>query len=294
MTSLNYDIKDKLQRLNVFEKLIVINFALFVIGLLLKNIFHFGFEWFELPSDFNDFILKPWSIITYAFIHYDFWHFLFNMVWLYFIGGMFSNMFSIKMGLNVYFLGAIFGGLLFLLGYNLFPNIFQTSPRLVGASAAIRALLIFLCAYMPTMEVRFFTFNIKLWYIGAVIVVFDVLGVVAGISDPIYGNAGGNLAHLGGAALGYVYAKQLVKGNDIGKGFEKMMDRIASLFKSSGKSPLKTVHKKKSGKVAGYTKAEFNEFNKQKKIDLILDKISKSGYDSLTKEEKEFLFKAGK
>lgn len=294
MTSLNQDIKEKLQRLNVFEKLIVVNFALFIIGLLLRNIFHLGLGWFELPSNFNNFILKPWSIMTYAFIHYDFWHFLFNMVWLYFIGKMFSNMFSIKMGLNVYFLGAIFGGLLFLLGYNLFPDVFQTRPRLVGASAAIRALLIFLCAYMPTMEVRFFTFNIKLWYIGAAIVVFDILGVIAGISDPVYGNAGGNLAHLGGAALGYMYAKQLTKGNDIGKGFEKVMDSVANLFKTSAKSPLKTVHKNRSGKVAGYSKEEFNEFNKQKKIDLILDKISKSGYDSLTKEEKEFLFKAGK
>lgn len=294
MTSLNYDIKDKLQRLNVFEKLIVVNFALFIVGLLLKNIFHFGFGWFELPSDFNDFIVKPWSILSYAFLHYDFWHFLFNMVWLYFIGGMFSNMFNIKMGLNVYFLGAIFGGLLFLLGYNLFPDTFVNKTRLVGASAAIRALLIFLCAYMPTMEVRFFTFNLKLWYIGAAIVAFDTLGVIAGISDPVYGNAGGNLAHLGGAILGYIYAKQLIKGKDIGKGFEGVMDGVVNLFKKSTSSPLKTVHKNKSSKVAGFSKKEFNEFNKQKKIDLILDKISKSGYESLTDEEKEFLFKAGK
>ena len=294
MTNLNQDIRDKLQRLNVFEKLIVVNFILFIIGLILKNIFQFGLGWFELPSDINAFIFKPWSIITYAFLHYDFWHFLFNMVWLYFVGGMFSNMFNIKMALNVYFLGAIFGGLLFLIGYNLFPSVFTTNTRLVGASAAIRALLIFLCVYMPTMEVRFFTFNIKLWYIGAAIVVFDVFGVLAGVKDPIYGNAGGNLAHIGGAILGYIYAKQLLKGTDIGKGFEKMMDNLSEFFKKSTKSPLKTVHKKKSGKVAGYTKDEFNEFNKQKKIDLILDKISKSGYDSLTKDEKEFLFKAGK
>ncbi len=294
MTSLNYDIKDKLQRLNVFEKLIVVNFALFLIGLLLKNIFHFGLNWFELPSNISEFILQPWSLVTYAFIHYDFWHFFFNMIWLYFIGGMFSNMFNIKMGLNVYFLGAIFGGLLFLLGYNLFPDTFSFGTKLVGASAAIRALLIFLCAYMPNMEVRFFTFNIKLWYIGAVVVVLDVLGVIAGISDTVNGNAGGNLAHLGGAVLGYLYARQLLKGTDIGKGFEKMMDGLSSMFKKGSKSPLKTVHKNKSGKVAGYSKEEFSEFNKQKKIDLILDKISKSGYDSLTKEEKEFLFKAGK
>lgn len=294
MTSLNHDIKDKLQRLNVFEKLIVVNFVLFILGLLLRNVFQIGLQWFELPSAISAFILKPWSLISYAFVHYDFWHFFFNMIWLYFIGGMFSNMFNIKMGLNVYFLGAIFGGLMFLLCYNLFPDTFTYGSKLVGASAAIRALLMFLCAYMPQMEVRFFTFNIKLWYIGVAVVVLDVLGIIAGISNPVNGNAGGNLAHLGGAILGYLYARQLLKGTDIGKGFEKMMDAITSMFKRGSKAPLKTVHKNKTGKVAGYSKEEFNEFNKQKKIDLILDKISKSGYDSLTKEEKEFLFKVGK
>ena len=107
-------------------------------------------------------------------------------------------------------------------------------------------------------------------------------------------NPGGNIAHLGGALLGYYYATQLAKGNDIGKGFERFMDSIAGWFKNSPKkSKLKTVHKKKS-KVGGYTKSDFTEFNKQKQIDIILDKISKSGYESLTKEEKEFLFKVGK
>ena len=294
MTSLNYDIQDKLKRLNVFEKLIIVNLVVFLLAALLRNVFNLGLNWFELPSSFNDFIVQPWTIVTYAFVHYDFWHFLFNMLWLYFIGKMFLNLFNPKLGLNVYFLGAIVGGLLFLVGYNVLPDLFPNSARLVGASAAVRALLIFLCAYLPNQEVRFFTFNIKLWYIGAAIVIFDILGVVAGIKDPILGNAGGNLAHLGGALLGYFYAKQLLKGQDIGKGFEKIMDSLSSLFKNVSKSNLKTVHRKKSGKVAGYTKAEFNEFNKQKKIDLILDKISKSGYDSLTAEEKEFLFKAGK
>lgn len=296
MTSLNQDIHDKLLRLTIYEKIIVANLLVFFTGLLIRVLMHVdaSLSWLELPSSFSAFILKPWSIVTYAFTHYDFWHILINMLWLYFIGRMFSNLFSPKKGLNIYFLGAISGGALFLLGYNLFPDLFQNYSRLVGASGAVRALLIFLCAYMPKMEVRFFTFNIKLWYIGIAILAIDVLGVVAGISDPINGNAGGNLAHLGGALLGYFYAKQLLNGKDIGKGFEKLMDSLTSMFKKSSKSPLKTVHKNKTSKVAGYTKDEFNEFNKQKKIDLILDKISKSGYDSLTKEEKEFLFKAGK
>jgi membrane associated rhomboid family serine protease len=289
MTTLTQDIKDKLSNLNVLEKIITINVVIFLLSLIIRP--YLG--WMALPSDFLDFIVKPWSIITYAFLHYDTMHILFNMLWLYFLGRMFLNLFSPKMALNIYFLGAIAGGLLFMLCYTLFPSVFQVNSRLLGASAAVRALLIFICAYMPNQDIRFFTFNLKLWYLGAAIVVFDVLGVLSGISNPEIGNAGGNLAHIGGALLGYVYAKQLIKGTDIGKGFERYMDGFLNLFKASKKGPLKTVHKNKS-KVGGYSKADFSKFNNQKKIDVILDKISKSGYDSLTSEEKEFLFKAGK
>lgn len=278
MSSLLDDVKYKLKRLNVLEKIIVANAVLFVLGLILRRYM----VWLELPSDAGNFILKPWSIITYAFIHYDFIHILFNMLWLYFIGQMFLNLFSPKMGLSIYFLGAISGGLLYMLSYTLFPTVFGMSSSLVGASAAIRALLIFICAYLPYQEVRFFTFNIKLWYIGLAIVILDVIGLF-GI------NAGGNLAHLGGALLGFVYAKQLTKGHDIGKGFGEFLSNI----KWTRKRPLKTVHKNKT-KMGGYQGSDFNEFNNQKKIDIILDKISKSGYDSLTAEEKEFLFRAGK
>ncbi len=282
MTSLSQDIKDKLSNLNVLEKIIGVNVFVFIIGLILKPIL----VWFELPSGFSDAIVKPWSIITYAFLHYDFLHMLFNMLWLYFIGRMFLNLFSPKMALNIYFLGAISGGLLFVFCYSLFPDIFGGRSYLVGASAAVRALLIFLCAYMPNQELRFFTFNLKLWYVGVAIVILDVFG--------LFGmNTGGNLAHIGGALLGYFYAKQLLIGKDIGKGFERFMDLVTNTFKPSKNTPLKTVHKNK-GKVGGYTKSDFNQFNNQKKIDVILDKISKSGYESLTAEEKEFLFKAGK
>lgn len=282
MTTLTQDIKNKFSTLNVLEKIIAVNAVVFII----EKLFRLGLVWLKLPSNFLDFIVQPWSIVTYAFLHADFFHILFNMLWLYFIGRIILNLFNPKTALNIYFLGAISGGLLFMLGYQVFPNVFGGNSSLVGASAAVRALLIFICAYMPHQEVRFFTFNLKLWYLAAAIVALDVMGLFGG-------NAGGNLAHLGGALLGYFYAKQLLQGNDIGKGFERFMDSIVSLFKRSKKSPLKTVYKNK-GKVGGYTKSDFNEFNNQKKIDVILDKISKSGYDSLTAEEKDFLFRAGK
>ncbi|TYB70504.1 rhomboid family intramembrane serine protease [Bizionia gelidisalsuginis] len=284
--SLNEDIKYKLARLNVLEKIIAINVIVFLLSFLLKSVSGNIILWLQLPSEINSFLVKPWTIFTYAFLHFDFFHILFNMAWLYFIGRIFLSLFSAKTALNIYFLGAIFGGLFFIVGYTVLPSYFSGTTYLVGASAAVRALFIFICAYMPDKKVSFFTFNVKLWYLGVAFVSFDVLG--------LFGlNSGGNLAHLGGAFLGYLYAKQLLKGNDIGRGFESVLDAISSWFKTSTKSPLKTVHKDKS-KVGGFTKGEFDKFNNQKKINVILDKISKSGYDSLTAAEKEFLFRAGK
>jgi membrane associated rhomboid family serine protease len=291
MTSLNYDIQDKLKRLTAFEKIIVVNIGIYIIGWLVAVINNVprerSLDWLAMPSDFWDVLLKPWSIISYGFTHVEFWHLFFNMVVLYFIGRSFSNLFNVKTSLNIYFLGIISGALAFLLVYNLFPQgLLKEANGLIGASAAVRALLIFLCAYMPKYEVRFVTWNIKLMYIGIALVVFDIPGLFSS-------NAGGSVAHFGGYILGFMYAYQLKKGIDIGKGFERIMDTISSWFKP--KSRLKTVYKsKKKQKFAGHTKEEFGAYNHQKQIDIILDKISKSGYDGLTDEEKEFLFRAGK
>lgn len=290
MTSLNYDIKDKLKNLNVFEKIMAVNVLVFFIGWLIQVIRKiprtYTLSWLELPKELSDFIFKPWSLFTYGFTHYDFFHLLFNMVVLYFVSRTMVNLFPTKQSLNIYFLGILAGGLSFLLVYNILPDTFSsTVGSLVGASAGVNALLIFLCAYMPNRETRFFSLSIKLWHIGAAIVLFDVIGLFGA-------NQGGKVAHLGGSLIGYLYATQLVKGKDIGEGFGRFVDSIANMF--TKKSPLKTVHRKKKSTIAGHNKQEFNEFNNQKKIDLILDKISKSGYESLTKEEKSFLFKAGK
>ena len=290
MTSLNQDIQDKLKRLNVFEKIILINVVIFILGWLITKFQHLPNEeslsWLELPKNFSEFITKPWSIITYAFTHYGFFHLLFNVLVLYFVSKTMVNLFSTKISLNIYFLGILVGGSSFLLVYNVLPQSYSIHVgSLVGASAGVRALLIFICAYMPYRETRFFMVTIKLWHIGVALVVLDLIGLFSI-------NQGGNVAHMGGNILGYLYAVQLQKGTDIGKGFERFMSGIVNMFKV--KSPLKTVHKSKKKPFAGHTKNDFNEFNKQRRIDLILDKISKSGYESLTKEEKEFLFKAGK
>lgn len=285
------NLKYQYARLNVAEKLIAINVLVFILNGLIP--FLLGLpkdsieQWFRLPKDFFDFLFQPWSLITYSFFHGSFFHIFFNMLVLYFVGRIFLNLFDGKRFLNVYLLGVILGGLFFLLGYNLFPAFFGVNAVLVGASAGVRAVLIFICAYIPNQEVRLFFFNVKLWYIGAFVVLMDL------IQMPYSGNAGGDLAHLGGALLGYVYARQLFKGRDIGEGFSKFMDELANLFKKKEKkAPLKTVYRKKAGQPK--SSVSYDKEARQRKIDAILDKIGKSGYESLSKAEKDFLFKAGK
>ena len=286
MTSLNQDIREKLSRLNVFEKIILINGLVFVFGVIALRLQGSGANlgWLSLSKSASEVLSKPWTLLTYGFTHYSFIHLFFNMVVLYFFGRSFSNLFKESISLNVYILGILSGGFAFVLVYTIFPSgILNTAGPLVGASAGVRAIIIFLCAYLPNKEVRFLTFQFPLKYIGIAIVLFDIPGLFSQ-------NSGGSIAHLGGAVLGYYYASQFNKGNDIGE----FIDRMRSYF-SGSKSPLKTVHKKKKRhSFAGKKKEEFEKFTHQKQIDLILDKISKSGYESLTQAEKDFLFRAGK
>ena len=277
-------------RLNIAEKLIAVNVLVFIIAGFAKALL--GLEtivdWFELPKDFIRFITQPWSLVTYSFFHAGIGHIFWNMIMLYFTGRIFLNLFDNKKFLNVYFLGVIFGGLIFLLSYNVFPTLINTNTALIGASAGVTAVLIFICTYIPNKEVRLFgIITLKLWYIGAFFVLIDLIQIPTG------GNIGGRLAHLGGALLGFMYARQLMKGNDIGSGFEKIIDGLGSMFKKKEKkSPLKTVYK--NAQDENYASASYQKAVRQKKIDNILDKISKSGYESLSKAEKDFLFKAGK
>ncbi|QXP52213.1 rhomboid family intramembrane serine protease [Cellulophaga sp. HaHa_2_1] len=277
-------------RLNIAEKLIVVNVALFIITRLVAVLFGTSVDalvhWFELPKDFGTFITQPWSIVTYAFFHGNLGHIFFNMIMLYFTGRIFMNLFGERKFINVYFLGAIFGGLIFMLSYNIFPALTGLNNSLIGASAAVMAVLIFVCTYTPNQEVRVIFFNIKLWHLGVTFIVIDLV-FIGGNS-----NIGGRLSHLGGAFVGYLYASQLTKGRDIGAGFSKMLDSIQNLFTKEKKAPLKTVYRKPSSNLK--TVAASDKEKHQRQIDIILDKISKSGYESLSKAEKDFLFKAGK
>ncbi|CAI8304537.1 rhomboid family intramembrane serine protease [Flavobacteriaceae bacterium] len=280
----------RLQQLNEAEKLILINVICFVLPLFLKTLFYLFnipsnvmIGWFELSAEWSDLLFKPWTIFTYSFMHSGFFHLFWNMYLLYFASRLFLNLFSPRTFFNVYFLGVLLGGLTFMLSYSVFPAFQYASPIMVGASAGVMAVLIFMATYSPDLEVRIIFFNVKLRYLGIAFVLLDVIQIP-------YGNAGGHLAHLGGAALGYLYVKRLDQGVDIGLPFENFTNRVLNLFKKQSK--LKTVHKRKAS--SNSKKKVTTQEVDQSKIDSILDKISKSGYDSLTQKEKDFLFQAGK
>lgn len=286
----NTNLKYQFARLNIAEKIIVINVLVFIVfrlvSFLLKVQPWYLEGWFELPKDFLDFLGQPWSIVTYSFFHGGIWHIFFNMLLLYYTARIFFNYFGPRRFVNVYFLGVILGGTFFLLAYNLFPAFYDSQSPLIGASAGVMAVLIFICTYIPQQEVRVFFFNLKLWHIGVFFVVLDLVFI------PLNDNPGGRIAHLGGALLGYLYARKSQEGKDLGAGFSRMLDRIGELFERKKKAPMKTVYRKRP--TGSSRHIDYDKETRQRRIDTILDKISKSGYDSLTKAEKDFLFKAGK
>jgi len=279
------NLKYKYTQLSIAEKIIVINVICFVIPFVFNSVFYLfqiptaSFsDWVQLSPNFNTFITRPWTLITYSFLHAGFFHLLWNMMLLFYSGRLMLNLFPDRIFINNYFLGAITGGIIFLLSYSLFPVFRGSYPPMVGASAGVMAVFIFICTYTPEQDIRVFFFNTKLKYLGLVFFSLDVIQIP-------YGNAGGHLAHIGGAMLGFLYARQLGKGNDIGIWFENIWK---SIFE---KKSLKTVYRAPKNKPV---KSQKSDENKQVKIDAILDKIGKSGYDSLSKEEKDFLFRAGK
>lgn len=276
------NIKQKFRNAGIVEKFIYINVGIFIIsllfgtfGTLFKSDTNFITNWFALNSNFSNFLTKPWSIISYGFLHSGFLHILFNLIALFFIGNLFVEYFTPKQFINFYFLGTISGGILYLIGYKYIPLLQGTETVLVGASAGVTAILVGIATYIPNYQLKFqFIGFVKLWHIATIWVLLDILRLSGN-------NTGGYLSHLGGAIFSFLYVKYA--GN-------KQIDfffLLKNLFKKKNK-PFKTVYKSEK-KSKRQTKNE-----NQQQIDTILDKISKSGYNTLTKEEKEFLFKQGK
>jgi len=283
------ELKQSFKSGNTLIKLLYINIAVFlavkIIGVIFfllsaEQTFSIA-NWLAVPADFSNLILKPWTIFTYMFLHVDFFHILFNMLWLYWFGVLFLSYFDEKKLLSLYLTGGLAGAALYILAFNIFPAFSEVLPVsfALGASASVIAIVIAVSVHAPDHTIHLlFLGPVKLKYIALVTIAIDILSIASS-------NAGGHIAHLGGALYGYLFVQQYKKGKNINKGFDRFMDKLFSLFKPKPK--FKVTYKRPM------TDIEYNKekIKKQKDVDQILDKIAKSGYDSLTKKEKEILFK---
>lgn len=288
------DLKENFRRGDIVTQLLYINVAVFLVmaivnvGLLLFNAGAREWEsYFALTASPERFILQPWSLFTYMFMHGGILHILFNMLWLYWFGRLFLNFFSAKHLRGLYVLGGICGGLLYILAYNVFPYFapFVERSMLVGASASILAIVIATAVREPNYPVQFmFIGTVKLKYVALFMVVLDLLFMPSG-------NAGGHIAHLGGALAGWWFAVSLSSGHDVTKWINRVLDFLLGNVKFSSRKPKMKVHY--GDKQKDY---DFNARKKERaeEVDRILDKLRKSGYGSLTEEEKKRLFDASK
>ena len=285
------ELKNSYKQGSLLSRLIYINLAVFVIiEVLSVFLFLFNQSSYELidlvalPAKGSELLSKPWAIITYMFVHSGFIHLIFNLLWLYFGGTIFLKYLNNKQIVSTYILGGLTGGLFYILAFNYFPvfeSVLEQSIA-VGSSASVLAILVAIATYVPNYIVNLtFIGRVKLKHIAIISIVLDLILIPQG-------NAGGHIAHLGGAFYGFYFSRQLLRGKDTSRWFDHLMVYLVNLFKPS--TPLKTAYKRPK------TDDQWRE-NKsieQDKINKILDKIAKSGYDSLNKEEKETLFKASK
>lgn len=291
------DFKAKFRSGNPITRLILINVALFLFVSIFRiitflsgesELFIFVEEFIKdnlaIPLSFLDLAQKPWTLITYMFTHFSLMHIFWNMMTLYWFGQLFINYTNSKKLIPLYLLGGISGALLTLILFTAIPAFqpFIGAP-MIGASAGVTAIIVATATLIPNVNMNMmFIGPVKLIYVALFVIFIDVLNVAS------YDNIGGNISHLGGALMGYLFIFQYKRGIDFSKGINRFFDWISGLLSIKPKSKMKVAYKKK------VTDEEYN-YNKkveQENIDRILDKISKSGYESLSKSEKEILFKA--
>ena len=270
--------------------LIAVNLTVFVlyhIILMFYTLFaarhHFLLDlWLAAPADIQNLIKRPWTIFTYMFFHKGLWHIVFNMLWLYWFGKIFRTYFSAWQLLNVYILGGIVGVLFYVVSYNIFP-LFAADKYislLLGASGGVLAVVMAIACYVPKYTINLLLFGrVKLIVIALVTIVIDIFSISSN------NNVGGHIAHLGGAFFGYLFAINIQKRKDITAWFGSFCAWVGSFFKSKPK--IRVEYRRPPTDDREYNRQK-NE--NQKEIDRILDKISKGGYDSLTRQEKEKLF----
>lgn len=291
------EIKKMFSQGSTLTKLILINLGVFFVIQLLAVFFYLFqnesanntiINFLALPADISTLAKRPWTILSYMFLHQGFLHILFNMLWLFWFGKIFLEYLDQKKLLSIYLMGGITGGFLYILAYNTFPAFQQSVSGSValGASAAVLAVVMTISFYAPDYSINLlFIGRVKLKYIAIATIIIDILSIKNG-------NAGGHIAHLGGALFGFIYAGQIKKGKDISRGFNRIMDWVVAVFKP--RSKLKVEYKRPKGKSETDIEFRSRKVEEQKEIDRILEKISKSGYEALSNEEKGTLFRSSK
>lgn len=289
----------KYQQGSIIIKLIFINVAVFLVSnivfalasLFEANLSHYFYQYTAVHSNLKDLLFTPWTVITYAFLHKGLFHILFNMLWLYWIGSILEEYIGSRKILPVYIYGAVFGALLYVFAYNVFP-LFESEKYTsfaIGASAGVMAIIWATVTLLPEYEVRLFLLgSVKLIWLAAIMLALDLINVSGS-------NAGGAIAHIGGAFMGFLFIYLYRNGNDLSIGFNKVLDSITNLFQPKPKSHLKVKYKRKQKQQtrssATANKKQENNVDHEAKLNAILDKINESGYDGLTKAEKDFLFR---
>lgn len=297
MSSFTEDIKSPFRTGNSIGQLMVINVSVFLVLIIFQviltisglqpgessSLFHSVVNWIAIPLDLCELLFKPWTFFTYMFVHYNLWHIFGNMLMLFVFGKIFQDYANSKRVWAVYIYGGLVGAALAIATYYLIPTFQQHAPAdfMVGASAGVMAIVLATATLVPDYALHLIILGpVRLKFIALFVVVMDLIGIT------YFANAGGHISHLGGALFGYIFVMQMKKGKDLSSGFNNLTFRIKQLFRK--RSKIKVVHKR------SVSDEEYNLKRKirQEEIDEILDKISCSGYESLTKKEKEILFKA--
>jgi membrane associated rhomboid family serine protease len=241
---------------------------------------------FAVPAFIPSLLLKPWTLVSYMFLHVEIWHLLFNMLWLFWFGRIFMEFLTSRQLVTVYLLGGIAGALVYILAFNIFP-VFSDALHdsyALGASASVMAIVTAISFHVPSYAIQLlFLGRVKILYLAIILFVFDFFMIPTG-------NAGGHLAHIGGALFGFIYISFSKSGagstfrSDSATAFNSFFNKFGHPKTGSGNTGQ---HRRPM------SDEEYNarKVETQKRIDEILEKISKGGYDSLTKAEKEFLFR---
>lgn len=304
LRSIINDIKSSFHTGNMVTRLIIINVAVFMILALIgafageqSSIYKTIFSFVAISSEPMELVFKPWTLITHMFVHEGGMHLFWNMILLYWFGIIVGDLLGDKRVFPIYLLGGIMGGMVYFISAQLFENVL--GGYAIGASAAMLAILMTAAAVAPNYNIRLILLgNVKIKYIALFALFLDVIGI-KGMS-----NTGGHFGHLGGASFGFLFVYLLRHGTDLSIPVNRWLDMFSNLFTTSNRSGRKQNKPKSKLKVVSRSD-KLNQFkNKltnverdlpfQERLDAILDKIKKKGYDSLDEEEKEFLFQASK